>query len=221
MLLFLTIFSLILISPWIIFLHKSLGEYKVTTTGGVNFLVGTGYYSFGMADHIDTAVLPLKYIASNNNFHQTSNGPSALSIDDENLLLHAHNTLQVDDISMQIAKKIWHNKTNEQIINGCLKVLHSLGFSLRGWNDYFGVLFFVVVIICSIFCVYKKVYKEIICFHWLVAFCGFCMAFIWLPNIRFKTFYFDSSALLVIATVISMLIDQFRKSTIQIHSFNE
>ena len=206
--LFIILSVFILSLPWILFLHNSLGEYKLTTTGGYNFLVGTGYYSFGMADNLDKSVLPIKYIISQNKFHNTPDGPSALSIEDDKKLYNTSNTLETDNISLKISKNIWSTKTHEQIIHGFLKILHSIGFSLRGWSDYIVLSFTFIVISCSLYCAYNKLYFEVINFHWMLAISGFLIAFVFLPNIRFKTFYFDSSGLLVISFAISLFVNK-------------
>lgn len=199
-----TILTAILIFPWVSFLHNTLGEYKLTTSGGLNLLVGTGYYSFGMTEHLDQSVLPEKYIGLKNRFHQTPSGPSALAFEDEQALARTQNNLEVDNISRQIAIKIWSKKPTEQVVYGGLKILHSLGGSLRDFQDYFIISFFLFTTICSIFCLSKGIHRRIIYLHWLIAGAGFFVAFFYLPDIRFKTFYFDSSALWVLSATLSV-----------------
>ena len=203
----------ILIFPWVAFLHHQSGEYKLTTTGGLNVLIGTGHNFIGNTDRLDPTALPDKYILSHFEFHQTPNGPSALSVEDEVSLAMAKNRFELDDIAKQIGIRIWKTYPAEQSIYASLKVLHSVGGSLRGGTDYALLLFAAITIVCSIFCLINNIHRPIISLHWLLAFAGFFVSFVFLQPIRFKTFYFDSSALLVISATLSFIMSRMCKAS--------
>jgi hypothetical protein len=196
---------IVMMFPWISLVQKTTDEYNLSTTGGVNLLVGTGRYYFGMADELDLSMLPDRYIGNHLKFHQTPRGPSALSSDQEHLLDSAKTVWARDDVSKAISMQIWHEDRTIQSVYGLTKVIHSVGGSMRGLSDYFSIAFLGLTIICSLYCLKVKTNRQIVLTHWLFALSGFFVAFFYLPNIRFESFYFDTTGLLLCAASLHIL----------------
>jgi hypothetical protein len=199
--------------PWISLVHKNTGAYNLATTGGYNLLVGTGRYYFGMIDGLDMSTLPDRYIANHLEFHKTPGGPSALSPDQERSLENEKTAWGLDAASKAISIKIWHKDRYMQCIYGLTKVIHSIGGSLRGPTDYFSIAFFGLTILCSLYCLTIKMNRQLVLTHWLFALSGFFIAFFWLPNMRFKVFYFDTTGILLCAATLHILWEKARKAT--------
>lgn len=205
--------TIILILPWILFLHQTTGKLRVTTTGGVNLLIGTGYYYGGMSP--DSKALPDRYIHNRlEAYHTSPMSPSALSTKDSKLISAAYEKVlssekytierakkiaDLDAVYVEIARKIWLENRDEQVVHGLLKVAHSYGFSMRGGKDFLIIIFLILVMIASLFLWRDKRYKKLIILHWSFVVCGLFITFFFLPPIRFKTYYFDSTGLLVLA----------------------
>ena len=217
-----TVGTIILILPWILFLHQTTGKFRVTNTGGVNLLVGTGHTYAGMSP--DPKALPDIFIhKSVDAYHNSPMSISALSAKDLTLISRASNQVStaekytnewakesanLDTVYAEIAKRIWLENLDEQVVYGFLKIAHTYGFSMRGGKDFLIIIFLILVITVSALLWKEQKYKRLIILHWSFAFCGFLIAFFFLPSIRFKAFYFDSTGLLVLA----MFADYYFKS---------
>jgi len=203
--------SIVIIFPWISLVQKTTGEYNLSTTGGINLLVGTGRYYFGMSDGLDMSALPDRYIANRVEFHKTPYGPSALTSDQERLLENTKTVWEQDAVSKAASLKIWNENRYIQCIYGLTKIIHSIGGSIRGLTDYFSIAFFGLTIVCSLYCLTIKIDRQIVLTHWLFALSGFIVAFFYLPNMRFRTFYFDTTGLLICATALHIIFEKLLK----------
>ena len=196
----LAIFSAILVISWPIFLYQKSGHLVVTTTNGLNLLLGTGYYNFGMEEDYSTI-----YNIKKKELH--SGVYPGLNEEQITLLKSAgKNKYSINNVSKNIAIDIWINNTENQISYSYFKIAHSLGMSFRGMQDYITFTFFLLTICASIYLKILRTNQEIIFLHWGLALMGFVIAFFWLPNIRFKTFYFDTTGLYLISCIISSLL---------------
>ncbi|MDB3960564.1 hypothetical protein N9387_01510 [Candidatus Pelagibacter sp.] len=196
----LTIFSAILVASWPTFLYQKSGHLVATTTGGLNLLVGTGYYNFGMEEDY-SAIHNIKKKELYNGVYPT------LTQEQMTLLKSVgKDKYSIDNVSKNIAMSIWSNNTENQIYYSCFKIAHSLGMSFRGTQDYITFTFFLLTIFASISLKILRANQNIIFLHWGLALMGFIIAFFWLPNIRFKTFYFDTTGLYLISCFISSML---------------
>jgi hypothetical protein len=196
----LAIFSAILVVSWPIFLYQKSGNLVVTTTNGLNLLVGTGYYNFGMEEDYSTI---------HNIKKKELHGGVYPALNEEQITLlksAGKNKYSINNVSKNIAIDIWKNNTENQISYSYFKIVHSLGMSFRGIQDYITFIFFLLTICASICLKILRTNQEIVFLHWGLALMGFMIAFFWLPNIRFKTFYFDTTGLFLISCFISSLL---------------
>lgn len=228
--------TIILISPWLLFLYHMTGQFKITTTGGMNALIGTGYDYLVIVPH--PKALPHKYLyqrfeadlaerpsLKHQDLHKQlyervdlAERPSLLSLEHQNLLLsatkyvsnseqntieRAHARANYDSVTRYIAIQIWQGNMNEQMIHGILKIAHTYGFSMRGGVDLITMMFLIFVIIGSILAWKESTSRKLIMLHWGFALCGMAIAFFWLGNIRFKTYYFDTTGLLVVSIALN------------------
>lgn len=196
----------LMVAPWLFVMKTSVGDFRLTTTGGHTLLAGTGYHSFGMT--LERSSLPWRFLESEQvAFAESPHGPSALPAQELDELLDAYETASVplrraavDDVSRQAALRIWLEHPGQQALHGISKVLHSFGGSLRGGLDYFEIVFLLMVGLASIFLTWRRSSVErVVLLHWLLAGTGVVVAFLFLPNIRFKTVHFDTTGLLVLA----------------------
>ncbi len=196
----LAIFSAILVVSWPTFLYQKSGNLVITTTGGINLLVGTGFYNFGMEEDY-SAIHNIKKKELYNGVYPT------LTKEQMTLLNSARkDKYSLDKVSKNIAFDIWLNNTKNQIYYSCFKIVHSLGMSFRGMQDYITFTFFLLTICASISLMILRVNQNIVFLHWGLTLMGFIIAFFWLPNIRFKTFYFDTTGLYLISCFISSML---------------
>ena len=218
--------TLILITPWIVFVSTSTGKLNISTTGGYNLLVGTGHHYNVMTPNVNN--LPYKYL-HHNSTNSNKEVPIITTLSKEDLYLYqvahtqvAHSTLYTDarakargnfdTVCKQIGIKIWVENTKEQIVHGFLKIIHSYGGSLRGAKDYITIGFIFIILLASISLWRKSTYKSIIMLHWGFVLSGFLIVFFFLSNMRFKTFYFDTTGLFVLAIYINTLLDEFKNN---------
>ncbi|WP_148045487.1 glycosyltransferase family 39 protein [Salinisphaera orenii] len=190
-----------LISPWLVFLKSTTGQWNFTTTGGYNFLVGTGYYNFGM--DADGRSVHEQYMQKLHGDYPRLPQDKTKELQNSNL-----SAAELDSLSKSIALQLWRDNTIQQIIFGQKKIFHSLGFSMRGMTDYVTAIFFISTCIISLLIIFSRIDKSIVFLHWGFALCGVLIAFFWLPNIRFKTFYFDTTAFLVISHFFQAIISR-------------
>ena len=219
-----TSLTLILITPWIVFVSQSTGKLNISTTGGFNLLVGTGHHYNIMTPDIHG--LPYRYMHHNSiNSHTDVPIRSILSNEDLNLYQIAHkkvanSTLYTDERAKsrgdfdstckKIGIKIWVENTQEQVTHGVLKIIHSYGGSFRGIKDYITIGFLLIVFLASVSLWKKSTHKSIIMLHWGFVLSGFLIVFFFLTNMRFKTFYFDTTGLFILAIYFSTLLGKFR-----------
>ncbi len=222
--LFVMTFLVILISsPWFIYVKNHTGMVKATTTSGMNLLVGTGYTSLGMEP--DKKALTYTFIEKRHILKSTEIGDVALTNESLEILLNLHNEKKqinpftqenvnwysfYEKETMDIAKNIWKENTLEQVIYGFVKIFHSFGGSLRGVTDYITLGIFFISIALSIVIFFDKFNRRFVYLHWGITFFGALLIYFFLPNIRFKTFYFDMSFLLLLAISIESFIDKIR-----------
>jgi len=202
---FMALTTFLLILPWFIFLKTSIGEWKITTTGGLNLLVGTGgQHHFGLKE--DPTALHARYMASRLNEASRQLSTNEL----ESLQSKSSSRAQIDNISKSIALRIWRQDTMGQIIYGALKVAHSFGGSLRGFKDYLTIIFFLTIGIATLFVCRHQKYRPYVALHLSCMLCGIFISFFFLPNIRFKTFYFDTTGLLILACAFEILFQKLQ-----------
>lgn len=192
--------SLIMISPWLIYLKSELGGWVATTTGGYNLLVGTGHHSFGMVGD-DRAI--------HSEYFKDVYGEEFKGIgEDERFLLSSQSDkYSADKLSKEMAMEIWSKDTSKMLGYSVRKVMHSYGMSFRGLMDYVTFAFFLSVIIVSFLLIYIEKLYAVLFLMWSMIFVGSFVSFLWLPNIRFKVFYFDTVAFYMLACFASLLID--------------
>lgn len=198
----------ITVLAWILFLSSTTGHLLVSTNSGVNLLVGTGHYSFGMKP--DKGAAPTKFLSGSE--------PNTISNEDIESLSQAKKIKEVvlkkvtvNQAAQKIAYDIWGDQTGQQIKHGMLKIIHTQGGSIRGIKDLITLFFFFAVLISSGLLFRESSLRRFVKLHWGFAFSGFFLAFFFLPNIRFKTFYFDTTGLFIIA----LLLAHFYKSKIE------
>ena len=216
---FMSSLTLILIMPWIIFVSTSTGKLNISTTGGYNLLVGTGHHYNIMTPDVNN--LPYKYIHPPT-ATQDKEQPIISILSKEDLLSYQTAQRKVagaklytderakargnfDKVCKQIGIKIWRENTKEQVIHGFLKIIHSYGGSLRGAKDYITIGFLLLLFLTSISLWKNSTHRSIIMLHWGFVLSGFLIVFLFLSNMRFKTFYFDTTALFILAIYMSTL----------------
>lgn len=198
--------------PWFYFVYHSTGELKVTTTSGMNLLAGTGYTSLGMK--FDEESLPYRFMDNRHGYKETKLGKSILSDSDLSALINFKeiaaniepysreriaSAIEFENLTLSMAKNIWRNNLSEQVIHGLAKVSHSFGASMRNPNDYISSILLLLSLALSKFLFNSRKYRRYVLLHWGVTLVGVIVIFFFLPNIRFKTFYFDMGLLLLIS----------------------
>ena len=205
----LAIISAIMVASWPGFLYKKSGYFVITTTGGLNFLVGTGYHNFGMEED-NSVIYNVKKKELYNGFYPILTKEQMVelqSVENDKYL--------INHVSKKIAIDIWLKNMKSQIYYSCFKIAHSLGMSFRGMADYITFAFFLLTIYASISLQILRANQYIIFLHWGFALMGFVIAFFWLPNIRFKTFYFDTTGLYLVSCLISSILSTQKKNKAQ------
>lgn len=188
-----------MISPWLVFLKSEMGEWVATTTGGYNLLVGTGHHSFGMESDDETIHREYLFDAYGGEFPEITSEEVALINSQPSKHL-------MDKVSKDVAFRIWSEDTKRMINMSFRKVMHSYGMSFRGAGDFVIFSFLLASVVASVILLYKNKFVDIVFLHWSMALVGCVVAFFWLPNIRFKIFYFDTTAFYLMACLFSVMI---------------
>ncbi|WP_277811563.1 hypothetical protein [Chromohalobacter canadensis] len=161
----LALITVMMISPWLVFLKSEMGDWVATTTGGYNLLVGTGHHSFGMAP--DNEAIHREYLlnAYGGEFPEISSEEVALINSQPSKYL-------MDKVSKDIAFRIWSEDTKRMLNLSFRKVMHSHGMSFRGAGDFIVFSFLLVSIAASVVLLYKNKFVDIVFLHWSMALAG-------------------------------------------------
>ncbi|MDY6919272.1 MAG: glycosyltransferase family 39 protein [Pseudomonadota bacterium] len=197
--------AMLVVSPWLLYVKHHTGQWRVTTTGGINLMLGSGRYDFGMGG--DPNTLQARYLAAHPSAALEQEVQQRIPVFDSTTLPRDF----IDDQAREMALDIWRRYPQVQRHYGLLKVLHSFGFSLRGPVDYVTAGFFLVATLVALAGLWSRALRPLAVMHLGCTLCGALMAFFFLPNIRFKTFYFDTTGLLLIAHALGYVLLQHRR----------
>jgi hypothetical protein len=188
-------FTLLGLSPWLAFTHQQLGRPVLTSTLGVNLLIGTGTFSAGMVP--DRGSLPERYaLRAGLRDHslrepaRPAPGPAAAEWDAR---LSAR------------AWRAWQERPIPTATYALFKLLHSYGFSLRFGRDALLALGNLLMLAALAVLVRLRCARPLVAWHVAMLLSGVAVNALFLGRPRFQTFYFQVSGLALLACALVAL----------------
>ena len=178
------------ILPWSMYVSLNTGRVVfLSTTQGINLYLGAG---LGSDAQDPTAKGALCQRAA------TRLGLYDRALDSRvRSVVEGLNPHEGSDYLQKTAVAAWKSRPLKTSLYGLTKILHSFGFSFRHLRDTFLAGYFIVSVISSVYLWRRQRYREWCVFFWAVLLSVSALAFVFLPNQRFKTVMFDLPALLV------------------------
>jgi hypothetical protein len=174
--------------PWELFMSARFGKFPapLSTFQGENLYDGAGY---GIPTQANLADIVAR------RFHLYD------SARDDELRAEANSLspTQESNFYQHLAFQRWRSELFPLIAFGLCKILHSFGFSLRAWYQYFTALFTVVSLTASVFLWRWRKYREWVVVFWTSALVLSAQSFWFKADIRYKVVVVDLPALFVCA----------------------
>ncbi len=195
--------------PWVALVGARTGTPALANTNGTNLLLGSGSFRFG-GSKPDERTLMDRFEAMLPDGASPALSPeqdAALAEDCEGVTDSGAVTLPCERAALKIARDLWRSRPLELCGLGVAKVLHSLGFSLRGVGDLFRLAVAMAGVVLPLLLWRSGHYRGRVFLHLGVVAAGLAVAFLWLPNQRFAVFYIDTTLLIVAATWLAVRLD--------------
>jgi len=176
----------LLLLPWLLATQVWLGAPKLSTTGGFNLLLGTGWHAFGAVD--DPSTLHAR-VMDDLPLVRVEGITTRIAADDVVALRDAPTPLERDRRAGALARRLWETHTSRQVQYGLAKVGHAWGWSARSAKDALVLLRGLVFAGLVMVLVWRRRSEA-----WVAlasAGAGALLAFVFLPNQRFQVFFVD------------------------------
>jgi hypothetical protein len=179
-----------LLAPWSIFVSRCQDSFvPLTTHGGWNLYLGTGG---GLANTKPWARGSLPTRAWNSlNLKDLEHPEGAYG------RYPAEMRARADRDFRTRALERWKRRPLALTAYGAAKMLHVAGFSFRRPRDVIVMLHFIGSLILSVYLWKRRRWREWALLLWMIAIVVMAQAFLFLPELRFKTVLFDFPALVV------------------------
>ncbi|HUV37257.1 MAG TPA: hypothetical protein VMX58_10000 [Patescibacteria group bacterium] len=180
---------LLLLSPWTVFISRCQNSLvPLTTHGGWNLYLGSGGYS-----HTTPWAAGSLATRAWEDLHLSDEEGAADAYGRYTVETRA----QADRDYRKRALARWTRRPLALTAYGACKILHSFGFSFRGPRDLVVMLHFLGSMAFSVYLWKRRRWREWVLLLWMITIAVMAQAFLFLPELRFKTVLFDFPALVV------------------------